>query len=190
MTDERVSQLPEGLWSAPEADTSAVPELADVEAVLRVRIPARLDYRYTAGEATSRSLLGMAEKRIIGEMCPKFGYVFVPPRGASPNSGLPTTEQVDLPHVGTVTTFCVVNVEFTGQGLEVPYVSANILIDGSHVTTFGLIQEIPPHDVRLGLRVEAVWKDDDELEASFENIKWWRPTGEPDADYESYREYA
>ena len=190
MSDERVSQLPEGLWSAPEADTSAVPELSDVEAVLRVRIPARLDYRYTAGEATSRSLLGMAEKRIIGEKCPKFGYVFVPPRGASPNSGLPTTEQVDLPHVGTVTTFCVVNVEFTGQGLEVPYVSANILIDGSHVTTFGLILEIPPHDVRLGLRVEAVWKDDAELEASFENIKWWRPTGEPDADYESYREYA
>ena len=40
------------------------------------------------------------------------------------------------------------------------------------------------------MRVEAVWKDDDELEASFENIKWWRPTGEPDADYETYREYA
>ena len=33
---------------------------------------------------------------------------------------------------------------------------------------------------------EAVWKDDDELETSLENIKWWRPTGEPDADPSTY----
>ena len=47
-------------------------------------------------------------------------------------------------------------------------------------------QEMPAQDVRMGLRVEAVWKDDDELETSLENIKWWRPTGEPDADPSTY----
>jgi hypothetical protein len=34
-----------------------------------------------------------------------------------------------------------------------------------------------------------VWVDDDELRPNLAAIKWWRPTGEPDAPYESYREH-
>ena len=41
----------------------------------------------------------------------------------------------------------------------------------------------------MGMRVEAVWVPDDELGPTSTRIKWWRPTGEPDADYERYREY-
>ena len=41
----------------------------------------------------------------------------------------------------------------------------------------------------MGMRVEAVWVDDDELQPNLASIKWWRPTGEPDAPYESYREH-
>ncbi|HEY4375596.1 MAG TPA: hypothetical protein VGM93_00485, partial [Acidimicrobiales bacterium] len=31
------------------------------------------------------------------------------------------------------------------------------------------------------MRVEAVWVPDDEIKATLESIKWFRPTGEPDA---------
>ena len=79
-----------------------------------------------------------------------------------------------------------VNVPFHGQQMEIPYVSANVLVDGADLPLFGLIQEMPAADVRMGLRVEAVWKDDADLETSLENIKWWRPTGEPDADPSVY----
>ena len=65
-----------------------------------------------------------AEKKIIGERCPECGKVYVPPRGADPELGVPTAEQVELAHVGTVTAFCVVNVPFYGQGMEIPYTSA------------------------------------------------------------------
>jgi hypothetical protein len=41
----------------------------------------------------------------------------------------------------------------------------------------------------MGMRVEAKWKDPADWETSFENIEWWRPNGEPDADYESYKEF-
>ena len=41
---------------------------------------------------------------------------------------------------------------------------------GTDLPLFGLIREMPAHDVRMGLRVEAVWKDDDELGTSLENI--------------------
>ena len=39
------------------------------------------------------------------------------------------------------------------------------------------------------MRVEAMWKDPADWETTFENIEWCRPTGEPDAAYESYQEH-
>ena len=44
-------------------------------------------------------------------------------------------------------------------------------------------------DVRMGLRVEAVWAPDEDLTTSLENILWWRPTGEPDAEYDTYKHH-
>lgn len=163
--------------------------LRDVEPVRGIRTPARLEYTFTAGEATSRFLRGIAAKRILGERCPVCGKVYVPPRGSCPVDGVATAEQVELPHTGVVTTYCVVNVQFYGQEIEVPYVCATVLLDGADIGLFGLIQEIPFDQVRMGMRVEAVWIDDDELTHSLGSIRYWRPTGEPDAAYETYREH-
>jgi uncharacterized OB-fold protein len=163
--------------------------LRDVEPVRGIRTPARLDYTFTAAEATSRFLRGIAEKRILGERCPVCGKVYVPPRGSCPTDGVPTAEQVELPHTGIVTTFCVVNVQFYGQEIEVPYVCATILLDGADIGLFGLIQEVPFDQVRMGMRVEAVWVDDAELTHNLSSIRYWKPTGEPDAAYETYREH-
>lgn len=163
------------------------PTLAGVEPVRVVGTPARLDYTFTAGAATTRFLRGVATKRILGERCGVCGKVYVPPRGSCPTDGVPTAEQVELPHTGVVTTFCVVNLQFYGQAMEVPYVCATVLLDGADIGLFGLVQEIPFDEVRMGLRVEAVWVDDDELAPTFTSVRWWRPTGEPDAPYESYR---
>ena len=163
--------------------------LEGVEMVRSVRTPARLDYRFTAGAATSRFLRGISQKKILGERCPVCHKVYVPPRGSCPVDGVPTAEQVELAHTGTLTTYCVVNVQFYGQGMEVPYVSATVLIDGADIGLFGLIQGIAADEVRMGMRVRAVWKPDDELGPTMESIKWFEPTGEPDADYATYREH-
>jgi uncharacterized OB-fold protein len=155
--------------------------IRDVEQVRSVRTPARLDYTFTAGKATTRFLTAIAEKRIIGERAPG-GKVYVPPRGADPQLGVPTEEQVELPHVGTVTSFCVVNLQFYGSVMEIPYTSALILLDGSDLPIMHLIQECPVDDVRIGMRVEAVWVDDADLGPTLESIRYFRPNGEPDVD--------
>lgn len=162
-------------------DITLPESLRDVELVRSVRTPARLDFTYTAGQATTRFLTGIAEKRILGERAPG-GKVYVPSRGADPQLGVPTVEQVELPHVGTVTSFCVVNVAFYGQAMEIPYVSALILLDGADLPLMHLLQEVDPADVRIGLRVEAVWVDDADLAPTLESIRWFRPTGEPDVE--------
>ena len=103
------------------AELTLPKSLHGVELVKSVRTPAELRYQYTAGAATTRFLTGLAQKKILAERCPKCGKVYVPPRGSCPSDGIPTTDQVDLPHVGTVTSFCIVNVQFYGQAMEVPY---------------------------------------------------------------------
>jgi uncharacterized OB-fold protein len=169
------------------SDLTLPPVLRDVEPVRSIRTPARLDYTYTAGEATSRFLRGIAGRRILGERCGTCGKVILPPRGSCPIDGVPTREQVELPDRGIVTTFCVVNVKFSGSAMELPYVCATVLPDGADMGLFGLIQEIPFADIRMGMRVEAVWVDEPTTDLA--SIKWWRPTGEADAPYESYREH-
>ncbi len=162
------------------AEVTLPESLQGVEPVKSVRTPARLDYRFTAGEATSRFLRGIEQKKVFAERCPKCGKVYMPPRGACPRDGVPTTEQVEVPAVGTVATFCVVNVAFYGSVMEIPYVGANILLDGTDLALMHLIQEVPAEDVHIGMRVEGVWVDDDELKPTLESIKYFRPNGEPD----------
>ena len=170
------------------AELTLPASIANVEQVKAVRTPAHLDYSYTPGSAMSRFLLGLKDKKILGQRCPKCSKVYVPPRGACPTDGVPTEEEVELPHTGTVTTFCVVNVQFYGQGMEIPYVSALVLLDGADLPLMHLVQEIPYDQVHMGMRVEAVWVPDDELKPTLESIKWFKPNGEPDADPSTYRE--
>lgn len=184
-----VSTLPEGLWSQPQVDVTGIPALAETEPVRSIRAPASLKYRYTPGLAQSRFLHAMAEGVILGERCPRCGKVYVPSRGACPVDGVPTADPVEVADRGTVISFCIVNVEFTGRGFDIPYASALVLLDGADIPVFGLIQEISHEDVHVGMRVEAHWKPREAWDTSFENIEWWRPTGEPDADPETYREH-
>jgi hypothetical protein len=160
-------------------DVTLPASLEGVELVRSVRTPARLEYTYTAGQATTRFLKGVAQGKILGERAPN-GKVYVPSRGADPQLGVATSEQVELPHVGTLTSFCIVNVAFYGQGMEIPYTSGLILLDGSDLPIMHLIQECPVDDVHIGMRVEAVWVDEADLGPTLESIRYFRPNGEPD----------
>lgn len=81
---------------------------------------------------------------------------------------------------GTITTFCIVNVPFLGQLVKIPYVAAQIVLDGADISMQHLIQECDADQVRIGMRVEPVWKPRDEWGPSLENVRYFRPTGEPD----------
>ncbi len=159
----------------------SLPEsLRDVEPVRSVRTPAQLDYEFTAGDATTRFLKGITQKKIIGQQANPGSRVYVPPRGADPELGAATPIEVEVAQVGTVTSFCVVNLQFYGSVMEIPYVSVLILLDGADLSIMHLIQEVPADQVRIGMRVEAVWRDDADIEPTLESIRWFRPTGEPD----------
>jgi uncharacterized protein len=165
---------------APAADPHR--ERTRQAAVAMIVTPVRLHYLHTASPGESVYLRGLAEGRLIGQRCGTCGKVYVPPRGTCPADGVPITDEVELPDSGTVTTFCIVNVGYPGQQVTPPYVAAAVLLDGADIAFQHLILGCDPGDVRMGMRVRAVWNESG-------SISHFAPTGEPDASYETYASY-
>ncbi|CAM5278448.1 Zn-ribbon domain-containing OB-fold protein [Streptomyces avidinii] len=152
------------------------------DAVTGIVAEARLDYVYSPGRAQTAYINALSERRTVGERCPSCHKVYVPPRGACPTCGVAATDQVEVGPAGTVTTYCIVNIKAKNLDIEVPYVYAHIALDGAGLALHGRIGGIPYDQVRMGLRVEPVWTE------GGRHPDHYRPTGEPDADYDAYKE--
>jgi uncharacterized OB-fold protein len=156
------------------------------EPVKYVDATLHLPYHYVAGDVRARYLRALKGKKILGSRCSRTGKVFVPPLVNSPESFAPCEEFVELPDRGVVTTFCIVHIPVIGRNVELPYVAASVALDGADISIYALVQECTPEEVRMGMRVEAVWKPDGERHGDHEDIRYWRPTGEPDEPLESF----
>jgi uncharacterized protein len=170
------------------SDGTAAPDVPDTPAEVTPGMtitPVRLHYMHTASPGESFYLRGLAEGRLLGQRCDVCGQVYVPPRGTCPADGVPTHQEVELSQSGTVTTFCIVNVGYPGQRVTPPYVAAAILLDGADIAFGHLVLGCDPSEVRMGLRVRAVWARDE----GAGGISHFEPNGEPDAPYESYERF-
>ena len=172
---------------SPQTREAEVREVVDP--ITGIVVPIELDYLYAASPEESLFYTSLSEGRLVGQRCPTCQKVYIPPRSACPADGTPTAEEIPLPDTGTVTTFCIVNVPFLGQRITPPYVSAYVLLDGADIAFLHLILDCPAEDVRMGMRVKAVWKPRDEWGTTIENISHFAPTDEPDADYDTYKQH-
>ena len=161
-------------------------EQGDIKAIVT---PTKLVYEWTATGAQADFLTEIAKGKLIGQKCPSCEMVYCPPSGNCARCGVETTEVVQVQDKGTVTTFCIVRVPSENIDLELPYCAAQILLDGADIPFFGLIQECDWEEVRMGMRVEAVWKPKSEWRLSAENISHFKPSGEPDVPFERFKEH-
>ena len=157
--------------------------------VTSIRTPIRLEYRYTAGSASTRFLRAIAEGRIIGMRAGPQGKVYVPPRGADPTLGVPLTEEVEVADKGTVTSYSIVRVPSENLDFDPPYASVQVLLDGADIPFAVLLRECALEDVRMGMRVQAVWVPAEELAPTMASIKYFKPIDEPDTPFDSYKEH-
>jgi uncharacterized OB-fold protein len=160
------------------------------ESVRHILDTVRVDYTYTPGAAAQKFLRGLQRGKIMGQACDRCGRVYVPPRGACARCGVPTSKQVEVSDKGTVVIFSVVRVPSAAIQVELPYVAAHVLLDGADIAFQTLIQECQFDQVRMGMRVEALWKPKSEWGPTFENIRYFRPIDEPDVPYEQFKEHA
>ncbi|MBO0852965.1 MAG: OB-fold domain-containing protein [Nocardia sp.] len=162
---------------------------ADSEPVTGIVTPINLSYKHSASPAETAYLKALTEGKLIGGRADANSKVYFPPRGADPIDGRSTDEIVELPDTGTITTYCIVNVPFMGQKIKPPYVTAYVLLDGADIPVLHRVLGCDPSEVRMGMRVRAVWKPREEWGYTLENVDHFEPTGEPDADYDSYRHH-
>jgi uncharacterized protein len=163
---------------------------ADNRDPVKVQVtPSAIEIQHTASLPETKFLRALEEGKLLGARTGKNGKVYFPPKEADPATGLELDEYVELPDKGTVTTFAIINIPFPGQRIKPPYVAAYVLLDGADIPFLHLVTEIDPADVRMGMRVAAVWKPREEWGLGIDNIDHFRPTGEPDADYDSYKHH-
>jgi hypothetical protein len=147
-------------------------------------------YEWDAGVAISRFLDGLEEGRILGRECRSCERVLVPPRMFCERCFRDTDGWVEVAATGTVETFSICHIRYDMQPLEEPELPAVISIDGSDGGFLHTLGEVDPDDVRIGMAVEAVWRDEEEREGSILDIAYFRPSevvsGEdvPDEDVE------
>jgi uncharacterized protein len=181
-------------FSLGEQAEPAAEAAGEREPVKMIVTPINLEIAHTASHEESAYLRALQEGKLLGARTGRDrgqepGKVYFPPHGADPATGQPTTEFVELPDKGTVTTFAIINIPFMGQRIKPPYVAGYVLLDGADIPFLHLISEIDPSQVRMGMRVEAVWKPREEWGLGIDNILYFRPTGDPDADYDTYKHH-
>ncbi len=159
-----------------------------------------LEYHEVVCPIVRRYAASLMQGKILGRLSPKSGLVYVPPRGFCPVSceWLGEDHLVELEDRGVVTNFTIVTpVQYYGQEKTDPFVKASVLLDGpGGMLNLQDILELAPEEVRVGMRVEAVWAPEGERNIDeIGNRSWgsaagcvlgWRPTGEPDLPAETF----
>ncbi len=131
-------------------------------------------YKHSTGETIGRFLAGLRDdKTIWGQRVPSQGVV-VPPVGYSEVDASPAGAWVAVKPTGVVTAFARVHRPIARlHPVSAPFAFVLVKLDGAdtalaHVVTADLDR------VRVGTRVEAVWKPDGERVGSIRDIASFR----------------
>ncbi|MCT7363148.1 Zn-ribbon domain-containing OB-fold protein [Mycolicibacterium llatzerense] len=192
--DEPVGAITDIAYFVPGEDAVEPLPADDRDPITMLVVPSSIEIQHTASHPETVFLRGLQEGKLLGARTKagrdgKPGAVLFPPKEADPATGLELDEFVELVDRGTVTTFAIINIPFAGQRIKPPYVAAYVLLDGADIPFLHLLTEIDAAEVRMGMRVEAVWKPREEWGLGIDNISHFKPSGEPDADYDSYKHH-
>jgi uncharacterized OB-fold protein len=142
-----------------------------------------LRYVWDDGPAISRYLAEFKNGRIIGKRCRKCDRVLLPPRMFCELCWRPTDEWIFVQDTGSINTFCISHVDWKAgrldiEGGERPFTPAIIEIDGASkdMGILHMIDRVDPKKIKIGMRVQAVWKPEDKREGSVTDILYFKPT--------------
>jgi uncharacterized OB-fold protein len=192
--DETVGAITDIAYFAVGDQEEDVPAPAEgLDPVTILVSPSSIEIQHTASRPESAFLRALENGKLLAGRTTgpdgQKGKVYFPAREADPATGKQLDEFLELPDVGTVTTFAIINIPFAGQRIKPPYVAAYVLLDGADIAFLHLVSDIDANEVRMGMRVKAVWRPREEWGLGIDNIEYFRPTGEPDADYDTYKHH-
>ncbi|HYB45126.1 MAG TPA: Zn-ribbon domain-containing OB-fold protein [Nitrososphaerales archaeon] len=154
-------------------------ESSDVAAkkYLTTAYETELRYSWTSGVAISRYLRGLKEGELWGRKCKGCGRTLVPPRMYCEECFRPTDEWVRLQDSGTINTFSISYVNVDASRRTEPVLVAVVDIDGASpgMGILHVLGEVAPADIRVGMKVKAVWKPVEERTGAITDIRYFKP---------------
>ena len=192
--DETVGAITDIAYFVPGDAPEDIPAPAEGLDPVTIQVsPSSIEIQHTASRPESAFLRALENGKLLAGRTSDTGNgkgkVYFPAREADPATGRQLDEFLELPDVGTVTTFAIINIPFAGQRIKPPYVAAYVLLDGADIPFLHLVSDIDANEVRMGMRVKAVWRPREEWGLGIDNIEYFRPTGDPDADYDTYKQH-
>lgn len=138
-----------------------------------------LRYAWSSGVATGRFLKGLKDGQIWGRRCDRCERVMVPPRMYCERCYRPTDSWVRLRDTGKVVTYSIAYVNFDASRRKDPILVAVVEIDGASplMGILHLLGEVEPDKVKIGMRVQAVWKETGERLGAITDIRYFKPGG-------------
>ena len=133
-----------------------------------------MPYKYFAGACASKFFIELRDnKRIMGIRCPLCNRVYVPPCSTCACCFSKLDEWVEVDKRGTVTSYAMVNYHLPVHPVEAPFFYGIIQLDGADTGLVHFLGEVGLEEVRIGMRVEAVFKQ--QGEGNILDIKYFKP---------------
>ena len=119
-----------------------------------------MPYRYFTGTVGTKFFSALKEeKKILGLKCPTCNTVYVPPRPTCGRCFTNLEDWVEVANKGTVVTYTVTYYPLPIHPAKEPLVYGIIQLDGADTGLTHIIGEVDPSKVHIGMRVEAVFKE-------------------------------
>jgi uncharacterized OB-fold protein len=145
--------------------------------VTSVKFRPEAKFSWSAGEAMSRFLAELQNGRLIARTCRKCKRVLFPPRMFCEECFRPTDAWTYVKDTGTIETYSISYIDLDAKRIEEPVYVGVVSVDGAS-PKMGIMHYfggVTPETIRIGMRVRAVWKPQEEREGSVLDILHWRP---------------
>ena len=148
--------------------------------VLTTEWQPNLGYAWDNGVAIGRYLAELKQGKIIARVCHECHRIMLPPRMFCELCFRPTDEWAYVEDTGVVNTFSIARVNWDASRRgpkEPPLIPAVIQIDGATkgMGILHMLGEIEPDDVKIGMKVRAVWKKPEERTGAITDILYFKP---------------
>ena len=150
---------------------------------LKVEWKGKIEYEWDCGIALSKFMEGLKEGKILARKCYACGRVMIPPRMFCESCFRPTDEWVELKDEGKILTFSVSFVNWDASRRKKPEVPAVIKLEGAS-ENMGILHKLGEvgdtleevlKNVKIGMKVKAVWKKEKEREGAITDILYFKP---------------
>jgi uncharacterized OB-fold protein len=182
--DERVGHITDIEAFVPGEDPIAGAGGGADEPVTMMPYDASITYTTPVPRASIREQQAIDEGKFIGLKCPVCDRTYQGGKSYCPIDAVELGEsnEIELLQTGVVTNYTVIlPIQYPGQTETEPFSRVHVLIDDSDVIAgYQVLIEVPNDQIRIGMRVAAVWASDAERAAGEEPLIGWMPTGEPD----------